>query len=80
MNLPDHNPATRVPTAKDLAFQETHGVLPWEAFQSAPEPKAASSWSFSLLLSSEGIEFEGSQPARLDLQRSIRGVKLTFRF
>lgn len=80
MNLPEHSPAARVPTAKDLAFQEAHGVLPWEAFKPSPAITPASSWSFSLLLSSEGIEFEGTQPARLDLQRCLRGVKLTFSF
>jgi hypothetical protein len=66
-----------LPTGIDLALQ--HSVtLPPDTESSKSE--APTGFSVSLLLSADGIEFEGAKPVRFDLQRTIRGVKFTLRF
>ena len=66
-----------LPTGIDLALQHPVTLPPdMEPSEQAP----AADLSMSLLFSAEGIEFEGAKPSRLDLQRTIRGVKFTLRF
>lgn len=66
-----------LPTGIDLALQHPVTLSPDTEVSKSEAPTGL---SVSLLLSADGIEFEGAKPVRFDLQQTIRGVKFTLRF
>lgn len=66
-----------LPTGIDLALQ--HPVkLPPDI--GAAKSEVPTGFSVSMLLSADGIEFEGARPVRFDLRQTLRGVKFTLLF